>query len=128
MIVNCGPYHVTDATETSTDPLVIPCGTVTAICVSLQLCTAAGVPKKSTVLLACVAPKPVPVIVMGSPAWPMFAEMPGMESGSSSENCTPLLVIASSVSVTGPFVAVEGPTTETLVSLHVLTVATTPLN
>src|SRR5271166_2564746 len=54
--------------------------------------------------------------------------MPVTESASITVNVTPLLVIPSSVSVTGPLVAFVGTVTVTAVSLHVLTFAVVPLN
>src|SRR6266478_4842035 len=132
-MVNVGPYAVMLPTVTSTDPDAAPEGTIATICVSLQLWTAAEVPKKSTVPLACDEPKPVPLIVTEEPAEPKLGERPVTESGSTL-NWTPLLVIPFCVTVTGPLV-VFGTKAVILVSLQAKypnpapwILAATPLN
>jgi len=84
-------------------------------------------PYRFAVLLLCVGPKPVPLIVMLAPTGPAFGEMLVMESCSRTVNCTPLVVIPSSVTVTGPLVAFAGTVIVMLVSLQELTPATTLL-
>jgi len=57
-------------TVTTTLPEIVPVGTGTTICVSLQLVGAAATPVKVTVLEPCVEPKFVPVIVTEVPVGP----------------------------------------------------------
>jgi hypothetical protein len=60
----------TPPTITTTFPVAAPVGTGTAMLVALQLVGVAAVPLKVTVLLPALAPKFVPVIVMGVPNAP----------------------------------------------------------
>jgi hypothetical protein len=124
-----GPKAYSVATPTPTGPLAAPAGTNATSCVSLQLFTVAATPgKKTTELLLCVGPKPVPVIVSVLPTGPELVESPVTVRGSRTVNCTPLLVTPSSNTVTGPLVAFEATATVILELLHESTVAETPFN
>jgi hypothetical protein len=57
-------------TMTATFPVVAPGGTVAIMPVAVQLDTVADVPSNVTVLVPCVAPKPVPAITTGLPTLP----------------------------------------------------------
>ena len=50
-------------------------GTTATTVVSDQLVATAAVPLRATVLLPCEAPKPVPVIVTGTPTGPEVGEI-----------------------------------------------------
>jgi len=52
---------------TTTLPVLAPLGTVTVMLESLQLEAVAAMPLKVTALLPCVAPKPLPEIVIAAP-------------------------------------------------------------
>jgi hypothetical protein len=80
------------------------------------------------VLLPCVEPKPVPANVTDMPMGPVLEEMELIESVPRAVNCTPLLVIPPSVTVTGPLAAFAGTVTVMLVLLQELTLAATLLN
>jgi hypothetical protein len=67
-------------------------------------------------------------MVIVVPMGPALCEMLVIESVELTVNCTLLLGNPSSVNVTGPLVAFVGTVTVTLVSLHALTDAVTPLN
>jgi hypothetical protein len=62
------------------------------------------------------------------PTGPLAGESPVTDTGSKIVKVAPLLVMPSSVTVTGPFAAFDGTVTVTAVSLHELTVAVTLLN
>ena len=61
------PLLATPPTVTTTFPSVAPVGTGATILVALQLVGVVSVPLNVTVLVPCVAPKFVPLIVMGLP-------------------------------------------------------------
>jgi hypothetical protein len=64
------PLLATPPTVNTTLPVVAPVGTGAMILVALQFVGVAGVPLKVTVLVACDAPKPVPVIEIDVPTAP----------------------------------------------------------
>ncbi len=68
--VNGDPLLASPPTVTTTLPVVAPVGTVTTMLALLQLVTVAAVPLNATVLVNCVAPKPVPVMVIDAPTAP----------------------------------------------------------
>jgi hypothetical protein len=70
--VNSKPLLATPPTVTMMFPLVAPAGTGAVMLVALQAVGGARVPLKVTVLVPCVAPKFVPVMVMGEPTAPEF--------------------------------------------------------
>ena len=57
-------------TTTGTAPSATPLGTVATMLVSLQVVAVAEIPPNVTVLVPCVAPKPVPAIVTAVPIGP----------------------------------------------------------
>lgn len=114
------------ATETTRFPVVAPDGTVTEMLEAPQLDTGATVPLKLTVLLPCVAPKPVPVSVTGAPTGPELELKPVTTSGT--VKFTALLVkLEPFVTVTFPVEAPAGTHALMLVSLQLLMVAEIPL-
>ena len=62
------------ATDTTNSPEVAPAGIVVLMDVAPHELTVACVPFSSTMLLPCVAPKPVPVITTWLPINPVVAE------------------------------------------------------
>jgi hypothetical protein len=68
------PLLATLATVTTTFPVVAPVGTGTTMPVALQLVGVAAVPLNVTVLVPCVAPKPVPATVTDEPTIPPVGE------------------------------------------------------
>jgi hypothetical protein len=68
--VKLTPLLATPLTVTTTEPVVAPPGTDTAMLVELQLVGVAAVPLNVTVLAPCVEPKFVPLIVKGVPTGP----------------------------------------------------------
>ena len=68
--VKATPLLATPPTVTTTLPVVAPLGTGTVMLVALQLVGVPAVPLNFTVLVACVAPKLVPVIVTEVPTGP----------------------------------------------------------
>ncbi len=61
-------------TVTTTEPVVAPVGTGTAMLVADQVVGVAAVPLNVTVLVPCVAPKLVPVIVTAVPTGPLVGD------------------------------------------------------
>lgn len=111
-------------TVTTTFPVVAPTGTVTPICVSLQLVGVAGVPLKVTVLEPCVAPKCVPVIPSVDPTARELLSMLLMVGAVSTVNRTPLLLNPPPrETATLPVLAPVGTGTVMLVSLQLVGVA-----
>jgi hypothetical protein len=119
-MLNHGPALVCPATVTLTGPVVVPDGTAATICVLLQLVIAAAVvvPQKFTALLLCVAPNPAPVIVTDVPTGPTVGVIEFTDSDPISVNCTLLLTIPFTVTVSGPVVFPEGTCTLICVSLQ----------
>ena len=123
--VNATPLLATSPTVTTTSPVVAPAGTVTVIDVSLQFVAVASVPLNSTVLVPCVAPKPVPLIVTEVPSGPeseLRLLMPSV-----TVKATPALASPSTVTTTSPVVAPAGTVTVIEVSAQLLAVAEVPL-
>src|SRR5947208_2366252 len=71
----------TPSTATTKFPVVAAVGTVTTICVVLQLVTVATVPLNVTVPVLCVAPKFVPIMVTGVPGVPEVTDRLEMFGG-----------------------------------------------
>ena len=84
---------------------------VTAVSLQLMICALAELPQNFSVLLLCVAPNPVPEMVMGqAPITSVVGEIPLMEGAVLSlVKVTSLLVTPPLTTVTGPLV-VEGGT------------------
>ena len=113
------------STVTTTGPVVAPAGTVTEIEVSLQSLAVAPVPLKVTVLVACAAPKLVPVISTVVPSGPESGLRLPIAGATVKE--TPLLAVPSTVTTTSPVAAPIGTATVIEVSLQLVGVAATPL-
>jgi hypothetical protein len=115
-------------TVTTTLPVVAAAGTVTVMLVALQTLATAAVPLNATVLDPCVAPNPVPVILMavpiGAETWLKLV----ITGGGTTVKGDPLLACAPTVTSTLPVVAPTGTVTVMLVALQVVTVvAAVPL-
>src|SRR5437763_10023235 len=78
-------------TVTTTVPVVAVAGTGTTMLVLLQVVGVASVPLNCTVLVPLVAPKFVPVIVIGTPKVPDVGDRLVMDGGSPTVNVTALL-------------------------------------
>jgi hypothetical protein len=96
--VKVTPLLIMPPTVTTMGPVVAPTGTVTIMLVELQFDTAAVAPLKATELLPCVAPKFVPVIVIGTPTAPvvwlklvMLGPVPPAEAALTAANTAPQL-------------------------------------
>lgn len=74
-------FVASPSTATATGPLVAPVGTGTVMLVSLQAVGVAMVPLNETELLACVDPKPAPVMVTEVPTDPLLGESADMVGG-----------------------------------------------
>jgi hypothetical protein len=100
--------------------------------VELQLVGVANVPLKLTVLVPCIAPKPVPVIVIGVPTAPDEGFRPVTVIGDGvTVNMTPLLEPAKPppvVTTTLPVEAANGTGTMMVVALQLVGMAGAPLN
>jgi hypothetical protein len=131
-LVMCGvtvkatPLLATLATVTTTLPVVAPLGTGTTMDAALQLVGVAALPLKVTVLLPCVAPKPLPETDTEVPTGPDAADKPVMFGVT--VKATPLLATLATVTSTLPVVAAAGTVTTTEAALQPVTVATVPLN
>src|SRR5438477_10522029 len=115
-------------TVTTRFPVVAPDGTVTWIAVSLQELAVAVVPLNLTVLLPCVAPKPLPLIEIELPIPPVMGkrlEIPGPET---IVKFTPLLTAPPTVTTTLPLVAPCGTYTPMELLLQFVTPAAVKLN
>src|SRR5260370_24002094 len=88
------------------------------ICESLQLLAVATTPPKATLLVLCVAPKPLPLMVTDVPTTPVAGEMLAIAGGGDTVNGTALLTIPSLLTVTGPLVVPEETITWIWVSLQ----------
>src|ERR1017187_8257171 len=117
-------------TVTTTLPVVAPAGTITVMLVVLQaLAAAAAVPLNVTVLVLCVAPKFVPVMVIGTPTAPEVWLRLVMVGGGTTVKSEPLLAAPNTVTTTLPVVAPAGTVTVMLVVLQALAAAAAvPLN
>jgi hypothetical protein len=126
MTVKSEPLLANTPTVTTTLPVVAPAGTGTVMLVLLQVVTAAVMPLKVTVLPPWVAPKFVPVMVMGTPTPPevwLRLVMPGP-----TVKGNPLLATPDTVTTILPVVAPDGTVTVMLTALQAVAVpADTPL-
>jgi hypothetical protein len=126
--VNDTPALATPLTVTTTEPVVAPDGTATAMLVPFQLVGVAVAPLNVTVLVACVDPKFVPVIVTDVPAVPEVGERVVMLGVGNTVNDTPTLATPLTVTTTFPVVAPLGTGTAMLVPPQLVGVAAVPLN
>src|ERR1700680_1533693 len=99
--VKVTPLLATVSTVTITFPVVAPDGTWATIWMALQLVGVAVVPLKVTELEPCVLPKPVPVIVTGSPTAPDVDERLVIAGGGRTSNETALLDSREVLTLTG---------------------------
>ncbi len=109
---------MTPATVTVTGPVIAFGGTFTMICESLQLLAVATTPPKATLLLLCVAPKPLPLMVTDVPTTPVAGEMLVIVGGGDTVKGIELLTMPLLLTVTGPLVALYGMITWICVSLQ----------
>src|SRR5258706_7438990 len=89
--VNVTPLLARPPTVTTTLPVVAPVGTGTAMLVADQLVGVAAAPLNVTVLVLCVAPKPVPAIVTAVAIGPLTGDRLVSVGGTVTVNVTPLL-------------------------------------
>jgi hypothetical protein len=109
--------------------VVAPLGTGATRLVALQLVGVAVLPLNVTVLVACVAPKFVPVIVTEAPTTPDVGfNAVRVGGGGGTVNITPLLSWPPTVTTTFPVVAPTGTGATRLVALQLVGVAAVPLN
>src|ERR1700760_999729 len=107
--VNFTPLLATPPTVTTTFPVVAPFGTATVMLVALQLDGVPAVPLNVTVLVLCVAWKPVPVIVTTSPIAPVVGfKLVMLGADGVTVKLTPLLAVPPTVTTTFPVVAPVG--------------------
>ena len=122
--VNATPLLESPPTDTTTLPDTVPAGTGTTMLVALQFVGVASVPLKLTVLVPCIAPKPVPVIVTGVPTAPDEGFRPVTVIGDGvTVNRTPLLEPAEpapTLTTTLPVEAPNGTGTIMLVALQLV--------
>ena len=123
--VKLTPLLAWPLTVTTTEPVVAPAGTGTAMLLALQLVGVAVVPLKVTVLDPCVAPNVVPDIVTDVPTDPDVGET--LLIFGVTVKVTPLLAWPPTVTTTGPAVAFAGTGTVMLVTLQLVGVAIVPL-
>src|ERR1700680_2456123 len=103
------PLLCTPPTVTTTFPLVAPAGTGATMLVALQLVGVGAVPLNVTALPPCVAPKLVPVMVIGVPTTPELWLKPVMVGPDEvTVKFTPLLCTPPTVTTTSPLVAPAG--------------------
>src|SRR5689334_2880093 len=95
--------------------------------VSLQELTTAWPPLKSTVLVLCTEPKPLPVMVMLSPTGPWSGETEATVGAPSTVKGTALLVALYLTTVSGPVAALGDTVAVMLVSLQETMPDSTPL-
>jgi mannitol/fructose-specific phosphotransferase system IIA component len=115
-------------TVTTTEPVVAPVGTGTAIFVGDQLVGVAAVPLNLTVLVPCVAPKFVPVIVTAVPTGPVVGVRLVNVGATGTVYVSALLARPPTVTMTLPVVAPVGTGTAMLVADQLVGVAAVPLN
>ncbi len=125
--VKLAPLLATPLAFTTTFPVVEPDGTGTTMLVALQLFGVPAVPLKATVPVPCVAPKPVPVIVIHAPTAPEVGERPETLGAGTTVNVTPLLSTPLACTTTLPVVAPDGTGTTMFVALQLVGVAAVPL-
>lgn len=127
-MVSSEPLLASVPTVTTTFPVVAPAGTATVMLLALHALAAAAVtPLNFTVLVLCVAPNPVPVIVIDALTAPdVWLKL---VIAGPTVNGKPLLATADTVTTTLPVEAAAGTFTVILVALHALAAAAaTPLN
>ena len=106
--VNVTELLETPPTDTMTDPVVAPVGTLVWILVFDQLVTAAVVPLNVTVLDPCVAPKAEPLIVTAVATGPDVGVRLVICGAWVKVNVLPLLARKPTVTMTLPVVAPDG--------------------
>jgi len=121
------PLLATPLVFTTTFPVVAPVGTGTTMLVALQVFGVPAVPLKATVPVPCVAPKPVPVIVIHAPTAPGAGERLVMLGVGRTVKPTPLLLTPLACTTTLPVVAPDGTGTTMLVALQLVGVDAVPL-
>jgi hypothetical protein len=126
--VKAAPLLASPPTVTMTLPVVAPDGTGTTMLVADQLVGVAAVPLKVTVLLPCVAPKPLPAIVTAAATGPLVGERLVIVGATVTVNDRPLLASAPTVTMTLPVVAPDGTGATMLVADQLVGVAVVPLN
>src|SRR5437667_453379 len=126
--VKAGPLLASPPTVTTTLPVVAPDGTGTTMLVADQLVGVAVVPLNVTVLVPCVAPKPVPAIVTAVATAPLVGDRLVIVGGTVTVNDTPLLASPPTVTTTLPVAAPDGTGTTMLVADQLVGVAVVPLN
>src|SRR5207245_815065 len=126
--VNDTPLLASPPTVTTTLPVVAPVGTGTMMLVADQLVGVAVVPLNVTVLVPCVAPKPVPAIVTAVATGPLVGDRLVIVGGMVTVNDTPLLASPPTVTTTLPVAAPDGTGTTMLVADQLVGVAVVPLN
>ena len=104
-----------------------PLGTCTVIVVALQLTGIAVVPLNCTVLAPCVAPKPVPLMVIANPDAAVVADRLVIVGEGSTVNGAPLLLAPPTVTTTFPVLAPAGTGVTICVALQLVGVARVPL-
>src|SRR5439155_489985 len=125
--VNALPLLASPPTVTTTLPVVAPAGTGTTMLVADQLVGVADEPLNVTLLAPCVAPKPLPAIVIGVATGALVGERLVIVGATVTVNALPLLASPPTVTTTVPVVAPAGTGTTMLVADHVAGVAATPL-
>jgi len=123
--VKLTPLLLTPPTVTTTLPVVAPLGTGATIDVTLQLVGVAVVPLNLTVLVPCVAPKPLPLIVIVAPTAPDDGAK--LLTLGVTVNFTPLLEAPPTVTTTLPVVAALGTGATIDAEFHFVGLAATPL-
>lgn len=126
--VKSAAVPVTPEAVTFTFPVGAPVGTVTTICVGLQLVAVANTPPKETVLVPWLAPKLVPLMVTVAPIGAVAGERLEIFGGPGLTKSTPLLGVPEIVATTDPVVALVGTIAVMLVALQLVTLASNPLN
>src|SRR5437764_1256632 len=127
MTVNDMPLLASPPTVTTTLPVVAPDGTGTTMLVADQLVGVAVVPLNVTVLVPCVAPKPVPAIVTAVATGPFVGDRLVTVGGTVTVKVTPLLASPPTVTTTLPVTAPDGTGTTMLVADQLVGVAAMPL-
>lgn len=115
-------------TTTTTGPEIAFAGTEVVIDVLLHPMMVALAPLNVTLPPFWVAPKPVPVIVIGVPVFPEFGETELTLSAEEIVKLTPLLAAPPTVATILPVVAPLGTGTVMLISLQLVGTAVVPLN
>jgi hypothetical protein len=126
--VKSTPLLEVPLTVTITFPVEAPEGTGTPMLVALQLVGAARTPLKVTVLAPGAEPKLEPEMTTAVPTGPAVGARPAMQGPDPTMNATPLLATPPTVATTFPVVAPVGTVATMLVAVHVVVVATVPLN